>query len=163
MLKTINFQGAGVKQGELFHKECILALTLAGFEVAYSKNKKGDDTTKVHLEDVGIEVDAITNNRQGVSMAWEFKGSLQGKRPGLKRTDTMKKAIANGLLFTLSETGKVMPYLVMTSHIPTDNDSLAMMQAVIGREILDVVDSRDGRKLARLCNASDDDIQQMRR
>lgn len=150
-----NFQGSGVVQGERFHDECILALELAGFEVV---------ETKVRLRDVGIELDAITNNKHGIAMAWEFKGSLQGSRPGLIRTDTTKKAIANALLLSRSEYGEMMPpLLIMTSHIPTKDDSRTMLQAVLGREILTVVDSRDGKSLQNLCNATSSDIHDMLR
>ena len=35
----------------------------------------------------------------GGQVVWfEYKGSVQGTRPGLLRTDTLKKAIANGAL-----------------------------------------------------------------
>ena len=135
--------------------ECILALELAGFEVV---------EIKVRVRDVGIELDAITNNKHGIAMAWEFKGSLQGSRPGLIRTDTTKKAIANALLLSRSEYGEMMPpLLIMTSHIPTENDSLAMLEAVIGKEILAVVDSRDGKTLQWLYQATESDIKTLLR
>lgn len=146
-----NFQTMAVEQGAAFHDECIRALKYAGFEIV---------CTKVRLRDVGIEIDAITNNQLGVPMAWEFKGSWQGTRPGLQRTDTVKKAIASALLFSRSEYGLFMlPLLVMTSHIPTNGDGAAMLQKTIGHEILSVVDSRDGKKLKWLANATIEQLQ----
>lgn len=148
-MSLFNFQGAAGEQGRAFRDECLRALSYAGFEVA---------DTEVHLEDVGITLDAITNNRRGLAMAWEFKGSLQGSRPGLLRTDTMKKAIANGWLFSKSEISQliVSRMLVMTSHIPTDNDSSLMLQVALEDGLLlDVIDSRDGKRLQRLATADE--------
>lgn len=147
-----NFQSWANEQGAAFNDECIRALSYAGFEIA---------DTEVYLRDVGITLDAVTNNQRGVAMAWEFKGSWQGTRPGLIRTDTTKKAIANGTLMQWSEFGEFTPpMLIMTSHIPDSGDSALMLQMALRKGILlDVVDSRDSKKLKRLAQATDSEIQ----
>jgi len=141
-----------VEQGAAFHDESIRALRLAGFEIA---------STKCRLEDVGIELDAITNNRHGIAFAWEFKGSLQGARPGLRRTDTLKKAIANGFLLSVSEIygDRFPPLFVMCSHIPVAGDGQKMMAAALRSGVLsDIVDSRDGVRLGSLANITEEGL-----
>lgn len=146
-----NFQGMSVEQGAAFHHECLRALKYAGFEIA---------DTEIHGRDVGIRLDAITNNRQGIAFAWEFKGSWQGSRPGLRRSDSALKMIAQGALLSVSEYGSCLPPLfVMTSHFPNTPDVSAMVSAAIrGGWILEVVDSRDGKRLQWLANASEEEL-----
>lgn len=138
-------------QGEWFHSECIRALTLANFEIA---------DQHVRIDEVGIELDAITTNQHGISMPWEFKGSWNGSRPGLRRTDTLKKAIANGyLLAQWSEADRLTPLLVMTTHMPEDGSSgHAMMGAVKSDVVMAFVDSRDTRLLSWLYRANEDEL-----
>ena len=141
-----------VEQGAAFHAECIRALRLAGFEIVQ---------TKVRLQDVGIELDAITNNKYGLAFAWEFKGSLQGSRPGLKRTDTVKKAICNGWLLSISEqySDRFPPLFVMCSHKPDGGDGEKMLHyALLHGIFTEVIDSRDGVRLSWLANATEEMI-----
>lgn len=150
---VMNFQRAANVQGQRFHDECILALELAGFEIA---------DQHVALSDVGIELDAIVNNKCGVAIPWEFKGSWQGVRPGLIRTDTLKKAIANGYLLSRSDVaGMMMPLMVMASHRPEGGHGLAMLRSVGTDVIADFVDSRDSRKLRILANSSEEQLRRM--
>lgn len=152
MLKTGNFQRWAYEQGKAFADEALRALKYAGFEIA---------EREVHLPDVGITLDAITNNIHGVPMAWEFKGSLRGSRPGLLRTDTAKKAVANGWLFQQSEYANVMmpSMLVMTSHIPITGDAARMIDVALQQRIIfRVVDSRDSRTLCWLADATEDEL-----
>lgn len=134
-------------QGRRFHDECVDALRMAGFEIA---------DQCLNVATVGIELDCITNNRQGIAMPWEFKGSWQGDRPGLRRTDTLKKAIANGYLFAQSELYQLMtPLLVMTTHFPLDGSGLSMLRTVKREIVLAFVDSRDSKRLRWLVNADE--------
>lgn len=54
----------------------------------------------VVLKDVGVEVDFVHKDYVGNQVYIEAKGGESGtsKRPGAKRTDNVKKAIANGAL-----------------------------------------------------------------
>ena len=150
MTTVSNFQKAASVQGNHFHKECIHALEYAGFEIA---------DQHVVLSDVGIEIDAIVNNAHGIAIPLEFKGSLQGDRPGLRRTDTLKKAIANGYLLTLSELNQMMtPLVVLTSHLPENGHGKAMIEAVKRDAIMAFIDNRDGRRLRRLCNMTEEEL-----
>jgi hypothetical protein len=46
----------------------------------------------------------------------ECKGSWEGNRQGLKRTDTLKKALFNGAMLALTTDRR--PYMVVASHPP---------------------------------------------
>lgn len=151
----VNFQRMAVEQGADFNDECQKALKYAGFEIR---------ETEMHLEDVGITLDAVTTNLQDISFAWEFKGSLQGSRPSLVRTDTVKKAIANGYLLSISTAYRshFPPLLLMCSHEPEKGDARIMLDAAIQDGLFtDVVDSRDGKKLRWLANATETDIKKL--
>jgi hypothetical protein len=146
-----DFQRMAVKQGAGFEKECGMALTCAGFEIVYVQK---------HLDDVGITLDAVTNNKKGVPMAWEFKGSLQGHRPGLIRTDTVKKAICNAWLFSKSQYAELFPPLFfMCSHEPERGDARRMLDTALNdRMIAAVINSRNGLFLIKLANATADEV-----
>ena len=74
--------------------------------------------------------DAIARWAAPRSERWfEYKGSVQGARPGLLRTDTVKKAIANGALLA-AETDR-HPYVVLTSHLPDTGAGAAMLQTAL--------------------------------
>lgn len=62
----------------------------------------------------------------GRTIWFEYKGSVQGSRPGLMRTDTLKKAIANGALLRALEDRP--PFVVLTSHLPEAGAGLAMLE-----------------------------------
>jgi hypothetical protein len=83
-----DFQGAASRQGRQFAEQCDELLRNYGFRV----------TGRLVLADVGVEVDRVAMSPRGTELWLEYKGSIQGDRPGLLRTDTVKKAIANGAL-----------------------------------------------------------------
>ena len=150
MIKENNFQRMAGEQGDWFHTECIRSLKIAGFEIA---------DQEVNVREVGIRLDAITNNAHGIAMPWEFKGSWNGNRPGLRRTDTLKKAIANGYLLSRWCNKEMMtPMLVMTTHFPEDGSGIAMLNAVERKIVMSFVDSRDTRFLGWLYRATEDDL-----
>lgn len=148
--KPNDHQRLAVAQGGWFHTECIRSLTIAGFEIS---------DQEINIPAIGIRLDAITNNAHGIAMPWEFKGSWNGIRPGLRRTDTLKKAIANGYLLSRWEDKNMMtPMLVMTTHLPEDGSGTAMVNAVERTIVMAFVDSRDTRMLTWLCRATEDDL-----
>lgn len=154
-IESINFQARSSGDGTRFHGECIRALRNAGFEIVEEK---------FVIPEVGIEVDAITNNREGIAMPWEFKGSEQGTRPGLHRTDTMKKAIANGYLFSRWEgCSTFTPLLVMTSHMPSETDGAPRAMAATTERsiILEIVNSRDHKRLLWLYRATEAQLREL--
>jgi hypothetical protein len=84
-----------------------------------------------------VEIDYHCTSPNGNDIWFEFKGSVQGHRPGLIRTDTLKKAIANGaLLCAIAEHPR---YIVLTSHLPTAGAGLAMLQTALDLDYMSAV------------------------
>jgi hypothetical protein len=101
------------------------------------------------LSGIGVEIDCAATSRRDQTIWFEYKGSVQGRRPGLMRTDTLKKAIANGALLTAVP--EHPPYVVLTSHLPEAGAGLAMLNAALELGYFaDVVCIYDPRQTGRL-------------
>lgn len=100
-----DFQAAANWQGRHFDETCRWLLR-------HNKAKVSDRPFVV--TEIGVELDAEVNIN-GNALWVEFKGSYQGDRPGLMRTDTTKKAITTGALLA---TGDYPPYIILASHLP---------------------------------------------
>ena len=118
-----DFQSRAARVGRTFQEMCQWSLEGLRFDLR----------TTVDLRDIGIEVDMLADNAEGVSFFVECKGSIHGERPGLIRTDTMKKALCNG--FLLRELG-IGPYVVLTSHLPTKHSAAGKMLMTAGRTVV---------------------------
>src|ERR1044071_542796 len=101
-----SFQAYGTQQGRQFAEQCDALLASRGFTLDGS----------LLLTDVGVEIDRVAAAPSGATVWFEYKGSVQGSRPGLMRTDTLKKAVANGAL--LKGLDGSPPFVVLTSHLP---------------------------------------------
>ena len=117
MTEPSPFQAAAGEQGRQFASQCDLLLRNYGFEVGQA----------VVVSQIGVEIDREAVSPSGATIWFEYKGSVQGARPGLLRTDTLKKAIANGALLTSLEDHP--PFVVLTSHLPEAGAGLAMLNA----------------------------------
>jgi len=114
-----DFQSAAGWQGRQFAQQCDFLLSSARYEL------RGRSV----IAEIGVEIDQVAISPRGVEVWFEFKGSFQGDRPGLVRTDTMKKAIANGALLQGIEGHP--PYVVLTSHLPLSGAGAAMLAAAL--------------------------------
>lgn len=104
----MNFQAESKKSGDQF--EDIVFEDL---------NRSGHTNIEKHivLKDLGIEVD-FAYDTSYCKVYVEAKGGEQGdkKRPGAKRTDSVKKAIANGAL--IKAVYPNIQYIVYFSDLP---------------------------------------------
>lgn len=124
---SVDFQSASSLQGRQFADQCDLLLRNCGFTLG----------SRLVLASVGVEIDREARTSAGHTIWFEYKGSIQGTRPGLLRTDTLKKAIANGAL--LSSVEDRPAFIVLTSHLPEAGSGLAMMKTAIRMGYLDDV------------------------
>jgi hypothetical protein len=113
------FQSAASWQGRQFAQQCDFLLQSSGFTLA----------GRLLIDSLGVEIDQVATSPLGVLVWLEYKGSFQGVRPGLLRTDTLKKAIANGAL--LRSLGDHPPYIVLTSHLPQRGSGLSMLTVAL--------------------------------
>ena len=115
----MTFQAAAGRQGRQFADQCNDVLRDLDFTLG----------GRLHLAAIGVEIDQAGIAPTGKDLWFEYKGSVRGKNPGLLRTDTTKKAIANGALIrTLAEP---KPFVILTSHLPKAGASLAMLTAAL--------------------------------
>lgn len=114
-----SFQSASTAQGQVFASQCDFLLESNGFSLA----------DRFVVSEVGVEIDRVATSRRGLSYWFEYKGSIQGSRPGLRRTDTVKKAVANGAL--LKAVPAARPYIVLTSHLPQTGSGRAMLDVAL--------------------------------
>ena len=122
-----SFQAYGTQQGRQFAEQCDGLLVSRGFALDGA----------LLLPEVGVEIDRVAVAPSGRSVWFEYKGSVQGARPGLMRTDTLKKAIANGAL--LQRLVEHPPYIVLTSHLPNSGAGLAMLETALELQYFDDV------------------------
>lgn len=136
-----DFQSSAGAQGRQFAAQCDLLLEINGFQLTGRRIER----------ELGVEIDQEALAPAGHRIWFEYKGSLQGSRPGLLRTDTLKKAIANGaLIATLAEHP---PYVVLTSHLPIGGAGLGMLRtALAARYLFDVICINDPADVRRLAN-----------
>ena len=141
-MTEFGFQSASGIQGRQFAEQCGVLLRGLGFEVS----------SRLLLPEVGVEIDCVAVSPRGSTIWFEYKGSVQGRRPGLMRTDTLKKAIANGAL--LARLPDHPPYVVLTSHLPDAGAGLAMLGAALElgyfADVVCVYDPRQTGRLAEL-------------
>lgn len=134
-----SFQASAGIQGRQFAEQCDTLLTHLGYELRGRRV----------LTEVGVEIDQEAVSPTGRVVWFEYKGSVQGNRPGLRRTDTLKKAVANGAL--LRALPDPAPYVVISSHLPEAGSGAAMLQAALElRYFADVIWLYDPSATARL-------------
>jgi len=136
------FQSAAGWQGRQFAQQCDFLLTSNGFQLE----------GKLLMPNLGIEIDQVCKNSRGADVWFEYKGSFQGARPGLLRTDTVKKAIANGAL--LRHVVPHPPFVVLTSHMPKTGSAAAMLFVAVElgylHDVICVNDPTDVQRLSAL-------------
>ncbi|NBU99920.1 MAG: hypothetical protein EBS31_00395 [Burkholderiaceae bacterium] len=108
------FQAESKKSGDLFEDMVLEDLSRTGI-------KKIDKHVVLH--DVGVEADFAYKDIIGRQFYIEAKGgeSKGNKRPGARRTDNVKKAIANGALIKAAYPD--VQFVVYFSELPKFNSS----------------------------------------
>lgn len=123
----MNFQAESKKSGDEFEDLVLQDLYYRGFEFI---------ERNVYIHDVGCEVDFLADETEYV----EAKGGAdtEGKRPGAKRTDNVKKAIANAAL--IKTTYPNIYYVVYFSSRPKENSySDKMIKTALKHKIVNEV------------------------
>lgn len=143
------FQAVGKQQGDWFEESSRRVLEDVGFSI---------DARRVLIADAGVEVDIIATNRQQISFYFTCKGSWRGARPGARRTDTFKKAVAEALMLHSQGWG---PVVLLTSHKPDTPTGRAMLANVDPEIMFDVIEPfKEARRLAWLATASEPQLRQ---
>jgi hypothetical protein len=124
----VNFQSESKKSGDEFESIVYADLVSRGF-TKIEKNYV--------FENIGCEVDFRAHGETFEYV--ECKGGKDGdnKRPGAKRTDNVKKAIANGALIKLSHTLKYVVYFSAKPDPGSYSDK--MIKTALKNKIIDEV------------------------
>ena len=124
----MNFQSESKKSGDEFESIVYADLISRGF-TKIEKNYV--------FENIGCEVDFRAHGETFEYV--ECKGGKDGdnKRPGAKRTDNVKKAIANGALIKLSHTLKYVVYFSAKPDPGSYSDK--MIKTALKNKIIDEV------------------------
>lgn len=104
-MSVADFQRRASKDGEEFERIVERLLQAEGWTIE-----------ERHARVAGVEVDFIATDSLGERWWVECKGSWEGRTPGSKRGDTVKKAV--GVAWYLSVLPDPLPYLLVTSHLP---------------------------------------------
>ena len=113
MTDAFAFQRLAGEQGRAFDAQCRLMLA-PKFDVCEKPFR---------VPAVGVEMDAEVTSKATGNYYWcEFKGSWNGSRPGMMRTDTAKKALADVLLLHVAP-DDYPPCIVLTTHLPPPGSS----------------------------------------
>jgi hypothetical protein len=112
-IENMNFQAESTRSGDDFEDMVLEDLQRSGHQ---------DIKKHVVLKELGIEVD-FTYKTTYDTVYIEAKGGERGekKRPGAKRTDNVKKAIANGALIKADNPN--IKYIVYFSDLPKHGSS----------------------------------------
>lgn len=126
----MNFQAESTYSGDIFEDKVLVDLTRFGHK---------DIKQHVIVPDTGCEAD-FAYMHYGTTVYVEAKGGLQGekKRPGAKRTDNVKKAIANAAI--IKSLYPETQYIVYFSDLPKyGSASHKMLKAAVRAGYIDAV------------------------
>ena len=111
-----------------------------------------DMVPDVHLA-VGVEVNFEARDQLGNRWFFDVSGGFTSSRPGLRRTDTLWKALGKALV--VSEVEAYTPLVLLTTHAPplrsAGDTSLAAVRGREPKPIRDVIEmlSEEGQRRLR--------------
>jgi hypothetical protein len=126
-----NFQSESKQSGDAFEELVYADLVSRGFT---------DIQPNVYIKNVGCEIDFLSAGHFWNKVEYvEAKGGVSGdgKRPGAKRTDNVKKAIANGSL--IKSLHPEIYYVVYFSSSPSKGYATEMINTALQFKIIDEV------------------------
>lgn len=141
-LEDLGFQARAVREGKKARDLARLVLEESGFE---------DIVADVKYTDIGVEVNFEARDQCGGAWRFDVSGAFTSSRPGLRRTDTLWKAL--GKAAVLSQAGESRPLVLLTTHLPVQRSAGAKaLDVATGptRPIYDVIEILSTADLERL-------------
>ena len=127
-----DFQARAVREGRKAKELALVVLEQCGFTHV---------RTDVRYPVLGVEVNFVARDATGADWAFDVSGGFTSTRAGLKRTDTLWKAL--GKAAVLHEARRGLPLVLLTTDAPTKGSAGdAALRVVLGpgRAIYDVVE-----------------------
>ena len=135
-------QARAVREGRLAKDLAKLVLEACGFENIQSGVKPPG---------LGSELNYLATDRNGEDWAFDVSGAFTSNRSGLKRTDTLWKAL--GKAAVLSQAHPKLPLVLLTTDAPTKGSAgYAALSVVLGvdKPVFDLIEILDPIAQARL-------------
>ncbi len=137
-----DFQGRAVREGRLAKDVAKMLLEECGFENIQSG---------VRPPGLGIELNFTATDKNGDDWAFDVSGAFTTNRSGLRRTDTLWKAL--GKAAVLSAADRQLPLILLTTDAPTKGSAgHAALNVMLGpnRPVVDLIEILDPDDQARL-------------
>jgi site-specific DNA-methyltransferase (adenine-specific) len=151
--ETGDFQSRAVREGRKAKEIAVALLKDCGFEVT---------AEDVKYSGLGVEVNIVAVDRTGRDWAFDVSGAFTSNRAGLKRTDTLWKALGKAVVLHAADADDFdLPLVLLTTDRPTRGsagDKALGMVTGPGRDkpILDVIEMMDVDGRARLTRYADE-------
>ena len=100
-----------------------------------------------------MEISFEAEDTAGSCWLFDVSGGFTSSRPGLRRTDTLWKALGKASVVHEGQTKRPRPLVLLTTGTPTPGSAGAKALAVVsgaGRPIRDVIKIDEPKDLARL-------------
>jgi site-specific DNA-methyltransferase (adenine-specific) len=127
-----DFQARAVREGRQAKELAEILLRSSGF---------ADIRPDVKLSDLGIELNFLATDESGQDWAFDVSGAFSSSRAGLKRTDTLWKAL--GKAAVLHEGRQDLPLVLLTTDAPgrgsAGHAALQVLKGA-GRPVFDLVE-----------------------
>ncbi|MEX2659567.1 MAG: site-specific DNA-methyltransferase [Acidimicrobiales bacterium] len=135
-------RGRAVREGRQAKDLAGILLTSCGFEHI---------RTDVRQAGLGIELDFVATDQLGQDWAFDVSGAFTASRAGLRRTDSLWKAL--GKASVLHQSGRELPLVLLTTDAPARGTAGAAALDVVmgpGRPVFDLVELLDTADQERL-------------
>ncbi len=138
-----HFQTRAGREGRAAKELAELVLTKAGFQTLRRDLRFPE----------GVEINFEARDQLGKPWFFDVSGGFTSSRPGLRRTDTLWKAL--GKAAVLHEVHPSVPLVLLTTHVPSGGRAGEAALAVLsgaGKPIYDVIELLDEAAFGRLCS-----------
>ena len=110
-----DFQSSASHQGRAFEDHVERVLIANGYDIIERRWRHPD---------VDVEIDFIAAEPGHETVYWiECKGSWESNRPGLERTDTVKKLLGSAWMLNATPDRLTVEFIVITSDPPKDGSA----------------------------------------
>lgn len=125
-----SFQARAVREGQKAKEIGRAVLRDCGF----------DDVVEGHRFQNGVEVNFIAKDRKGRRWYFDVSGAFSSSRAGLRRTDTIWKALGKAALMSSGEAGTIRLILLSTDLPPRGSAGHAALRSARGKIFMDAVE-----------------------
>jgi site-specific DNA-methyltransferase (adenine-specific) len=146
-----DFQARAVRQGQKARELALYALKECSFL---------DIESNVSYSDLGVEVNFRARDAKGDVWLFDVSGAFSSTRPGLKRTDTLWKALGKASVLHEAtrhdpKRGDIGPLVLLSTDLPTRNSAGARALRVVNSDdhkgpVYDIIELLNEKGLERL-------------